>query len=100
MDTALILEIIRTILSVAIIPAMYWAWSTRRDITDLKKSQQELKESNSRDHAMVVAELKEVRLSIAAIDKQNQKEHNVLGERIHELDKVVSIDQAVNKLKA
>jgi len=99
MEASLLLEIIKLALSMAILPALYWAWRTQGDIRDLQRSQRELRDANSKEHMQVISELKELRHSINLLDKQNQQEHGQFNDRIHELNRQISIDQAINGLK-
>lgn len=86
MEPTFYLEIVRLILSMAIIPALLWAWQTKKDIYDLKIGQENIKDSNTKEHTLVISELKELNQRIGDLEKHNQKEHSAFNERLHKLD--------------
>ena len=88
-------EIVKLILSVAIIPAVLWAWQTKRELTDLKDGQKSLKEVNSKEHAQVITAIKELGDIVRTSERDNRQEHKELGDRLSTFERENEVQHTI-----
>lgn len=97
-----LIVLLKDLVGIALLPLSYFAWNISQQFKDGKQERDGLRnlikstqESNSKEHAQVIAALKETQELIRVSERDNRAEHKELADTIHELDKNNAREHAV-----